>query len=108
MVDLPPLPEISPIPIETQPILVVDFSQNDSQASKDMNGSSTNYDLVLNNSQTIWADSSLAKEEKIWLLAKKIGVNGNDKEQFFIEKIKEMEARDKEASKKSVNLNGSE
>lgn len=49
----------------------------------------------------------MSKEEKIWLLAKKIGVNGGENDQFFIEKIKEMEVRDKDAKKKLVDLNGS-
>lgn len=36
-----------------------------------------------------------------------IGVNGEGNDQIFIEKIKEMEIRDKEAKKKLANQNGS-
>lgn len=84
----------------------MDPSHDNSQSEGQVGDSSSSL-LDMSNSKTFWADSSMSEEEKIWHLAKKIGVNGNDNDQFFIEKIKRLEARDKDAKKKMVNLNGS-
>lgn len=47
-----------------------------------------------------WADQSMSKEEKIWAFAKKIGVSGRGPDHVSVRIIKEMEIRDKDASRK--------
>lgn len=100
------MPLVDPIPLESQPIVVVDLGSEDSSHEGEAQSSGSN--LSVDNSLSIWVNPSVSKEEKIWSLAKKIGGCGNDVDQAYIERIKEMEDRDKEASKKMVNLNGSE
>lgn len=67
---------------------------------------STNSGLDMTNSKSFWADKNMTKEEKIWHLAKKIGVNGNDNDEVFIKMIKDLEVRDKDAKKKMEDQNG--
>lgn len=44
---------------------------------------------------SIWADKSLNKEEKMWQFAKAIGVTHSGNDELFIQRMQEMELRDK-------------
>lgn len=107
-IDLPPLPYIPPLPLESQPIFVLNQSIEASSSISGSDGGDSALSVGLGepNSGSFWTDPSISKEEKIWLLATKTGVNGNDNDQLFIRKIKEMEGRDKEAKRKMENQSG--
>lgn len=109
MIDLSVLPELPSIPMESQPIVLESLSSSGTVSSQESlegnSGLNSNEDnscsnLVVSDPTSLWADKSLTKEEKIWMFAKKIGVTGVASDQDNIEKIKEMEARDKEARSK--------
>lgn len=111
VVDLSLYPNFCHSNIESQPIYVV--SNDDDETSVDTLPS--NYDeenvsnssnLEVNNEKSLWAEKSISKEEKIWNVAKLIGVSGEGSDELYIKKIKEMEARDKACKGKKETLLG--
>lgn len=100
VIDLPPLPALSPIPLESQPIPLNGSEHDDSTSSSKGVSGSSNSNLEVSSSKIIWANQRLSKEEKIWNFAHKIGVNGNDEDQNIIKRIHDMEIRDKESKRK--------
>lgn len=108
VIELPPLPVVSPIPVESQPISLESNSKTESVQNQDdlldVSSVDKSYsNLEVSDAKSLWAVQSMSKVEKIWAFAKMIGVSGSVSDHYIINMIKEMEVRDKDASRKTEN-----
>lgn len=60
----------------------------------------------MGNNCSVWANKTKTKEEKIWLMAGEIGVTGIGPDVAYVQKIKELETRDKACKGQKENHSG--
>lgn len=110
MFDQPPLPLVVDLPrIPTLPSCD-SFSTSeatDCGSSKEATPSQLSSSIEIENVDSIWAKQSVSKAEKISMFANDIGVCGAEHDEVYVQKIHELEARDKEVRGKMAANPGS-